>query len=190
MFLSKILKSTMVDSNSQPFFSREKTIDSQRAAEGAQVFNFSKDIFCVAPRQGLIKIENWADDSEMRSAGTVDWTDDSIHAKITGLFLLQHLFEKTEKLNKRLINKSRDIEIVCDTAPIIRNINIKLASEDLFFVVFFCENWISVEFDLMFELARIFVHPLLDLDALKLAKNCFKLDLVVKIRSSICCVNS
>jgi len=94
----------MVDSNSQPFFSREETIDSQRAAEGELVFNFSKDIFCLAPRQGLIKIENWADDSEMRSAGTVDWTDDSIHAKITGLFFITASFCK-DRTVKQMTDK-------------------------------------------------------------------------------------
>jgi len=52
----------------------KKYIDSRRAAEGLKVFNFSFFYF-FSRRQGLIKIENWADDSEKRSAGTVDWTE-------------------------------------------------------------------------------------------------------------------
>ena len=82
------------------------------------------------------------------------------------------------------------MKIVRNSVPTIRNINLKLAGENLIFVIFFCENGISVKFYLMLEFARSFVHHLFNLDALKLAENCFELNFVVVLRNSICSINS
>ena len=71
VFLSKCQIDNENRGNSQPF-SGQKLYRFSAGGGRSQSFQFLFFTFW-SRRQGLIKIENWADDSEKRSAGTNDW---------------------------------------------------------------------------------------------------------------------